>query len=61
MLAYKKLFEDMRSTGKVTKESWKFVEPEGLSDDELSGIYKQMIELSLIHIYTPIFYVFQVA
>ena len=44
MLAYKKLFEDMRSTGKVTKESWKFVEPEGLSDDELSGIYKQMIE-----------------
>lgn len=44
MLAYKKLFDDMRSTGKVTKESWKFVEPEGLSDDELSGIYKQMIE-----------------
>lgn len=47
--AYRSLFDKMKGTGKYTKEMMKFIEPEGLSDAELSGIYKQMIENAKKH------------
>lgn len=47
--AYRSLFDKMKGTGKYTKEMMKFIEPEGLSDAELSGIYKQMLENAKKH------------
>lgn len=41
--AYKSLFEQIKSSGRATKEMWQFVAPENVSDAELVGIYKSMI------------------
>lgn len=41
--AYKKLYDAIRNSGKLTKEMFKFTEPDDVSTSELIGIYKGMI------------------